>query len=168
MNKTLLIALVSVIGLTTISAQKFGYVNSSQLLLSLPEVKTADQQLEVYQKELITKGEQMVKKFETNYNSYMAKVNSGEFSQIQMQQSEAALSQEQQAIQKYEVEVQNKIAAKKQELYQPILTKVQNMVNTVGKEQKYTFVFDSSIGGILFAREADDLMPVLKQRLGVK
>lgn len=167
MNRIFLFVLVSILSVTCLKAQKFGYVNSSQLLLTLPEVKTADQQLETYQKELITKGEQMVKKFETNYNAYMTKVNSGEFSQIQMQKSEEALSIEQQAIQKYEVEVQNSIAAKKQELYQPILNKVQTKVDEVGKEMGFTFVFDSSIGGILFAREADDLMPILKKRLGV-
>jgi outer membrane protein len=167
MNRIFLIAIVSLLAVASLNAQKFGYVNSSQLLLSLPEVKTADQQLEVYQKDLIAKGEQMVKKFEANYNAYMTKVNSGEFSQIQMQKNEEALSIEQQAIQKFEVEVQNSIAAKKQELYQPILNKVQAKVNELGKEMNYTFVFDASIGGILFAQEADDLMPLLKKRLGV-
>ena len=67
------------------SAQKFGYVNSAELIRSLPEVKTADAQLESYQKELFTKGEQMVKAFEADYTAYMAKVNSGELSQLQMQ-----------------------------------------------------------------------------------
>ncbi len=167
--KKYILSLVIIAGAVfSLSAQKFGYVNSSQLLVGLPEVKTADSQLEQYQKDLITKGENMVKKFETNYNAYLTKVNSGELSQIAMQQQEGALAQEQQAIQAYEVEVQNKIAAKKQELYQPILNKVQDMVNKVGKEEGYTMIFDASIGGILFAEEGDDLMPLLKQKLGVQ
>ncbi len=162
---TSLVALLVTIGL---SAQKYGFVNSSQLLVSLPDVKTADSQLEAYQKQLIEKGEQMVKTFEEAYNVYLAKANSGELSQIQMQQQEGQLSQEQQAIQAYEVEVQNKLAAKKQELYQPILQKVQNIVDQMGKEEGYTMIFDASIGGILFADNADDLMPILKQKLGIQ
>ncbi len=168
MKKYFLSLFLLTIAAFSLQAQKFGYVNSSQLLVSMSEVKTADGQLENYQKELITKGEQMVKKFETGYNAYMTKVNSGELSQLEMQKLEGELAQEQQAIQAYEVEVQNKLAAKKQELYQPILQKVQNMVDQVGKENGYTMIFDASIGGILFADTGDDLMPLLKERLGVQ
>lgn len=168
MNRIVFTLLMTFATVFSLSAQKFGYVNSSQLLISLPEVKTADASLETYQKELVTKGEQMVKKFETSYTAYLEKVNSGELSQLQMQQQEAALSQEQQAIQSYEVEVQQKLAAKKQELYQPILNKVQDLVNQVGKDNGYTMIFDASIGGILFAEDGDDLMPMLKQKLGVQ
>ena len=110
----------------------------------------------------------MVKSFEAEYKTYLAKVDSGELSQIDMQQKEAKLAQDQQAIQAYEVEVQNNIAAKKQELYQPILARVQSVVDAYGKEQGYSMIFDASIGGILFADLADDLMPVLKTKLGIQ
>ena len=167
MNKILTLAILILLGLQ-LNAQKYGFVNSSQLLVSMPDVKTADAELEAYQKQMITKGEEMVKKFETEYNTYLTKVNSGELSQIQMQQLEGQLAQEQQAIQAYEVEVQNQIAVKKQELYQPILQKVQQVVDQYGKEQGYTLIFDASIGGILFADTGDDLMPALKSKLGIQ
>lgn len=167
MNRILTLAFLVLLGLQ-LNAQKYGYVNSSQLLVNLPEVKTADSQLEAYQKQLITKGEEMVKSFETEYRAYLAKVDSGELSQIDMQQKEGKLAQDQQAIQAYEVQVQNDIAAKKQELYQPILSRVQEVVDAYGKEQGYSMIFDASIGGILFADTADDLMPVLKTKLGIQ
>jgi len=167
MNRILTLAFLILLGLQ-LNAQKYGYVNSSQLLVNLPEVKTADSQLEAYQKQLITKGEEMVKSFETEYRAYLAKVDSGELSQIDMQQKEGKLAQDQQAIQAYEVEVQNNIAAKKQELYQPILARVQEVVDAYGKAEGYTMIFDASIGGILFADTADDLMPALKTKLGIQ
>ncbi len=165
MKKILLFLVVLSISIGA-RAQKFGYVNSSQLLLAVPDVQKADSQLGEYQKEIFAKGEQMVKKFETGYNAYLAQVNSGELSQLQMQNKEAALTAEQQAIQKYEVDVQEMLARKKQEIYQPILDQVQVMINKVGEELDYTMIFDTSMGGIVFAKEADDLMPILKQRLG--
>jgi len=167
MNRILTLAFLILLGLQ-LNAQKYGYVNSSQLLVNLPEVKTADSSLEAYQKQLITKGEEMVKSFETEYRAYLTKVDSGELSQIDMQQKEGKLAQDQQAIQAYEVEVQNNLAAKKQELYQPILARVQEIVDAYGKEQGYSMIFDASIGGILFADTADDLMPVLKTKLGIQ
>lgn len=167
MNRIITLAFLILLGLQ-LNAQKYGYVNSSQLLINLPDVKTADSQLEAYQKQLIAKGEQMVKSFETEYKAYLAKVDSGELSQIDMQQREGKLAQDQQAIQAFEVQVQNDIAAKKQELYQPILARVQKVVDAYGKEEGYTMIFDASIGGILFADTADDLMPVLKTKLGIQ
>lgn len=168
MNKIIFSLLFCALGLlTNAQAQKFGYVNSSQLLLSLPEIKAADASLQEYQTELVTKGEQMVKGFETEYRAYMEKMNSGVLSQVEMQQQEGDLTQKQQTIQQYEQQVQQLIAAKKQEIYQPILSKVQDMVTQVGKENGYTMIFDASIGGILFSEESDDLMPLLKEKLGL-
>lgn len=167
MKRIITLAFLIILGLQ-LNAQKYGYVNSSQLLVNLPEVKTADSQLEAFQKQLVAKGEQMVKSFEVEYKAYLAEVDSGVLSQIDMQQKEGKLAQDQQAIQAYEVEVQNNIAAKKQELYQPILARVQSVVDAYGKEQGYSMIFDASIGGILFADTADDLMPVLKTKLGIQ
>ena len=85
MKKTITTIIFIFSSLIILSAQKFGYVNSAELISNLAEVKTADTELESYQKELFTKGEQMVKAFETEYNAYMTKVNAGQLSQIQMQ-----------------------------------------------------------------------------------
>ena len=167
MKNLILTTLFILAGLVAIQAQKYGHVNSSELILALPEVKTADATLEAYQEELFAKGEQMVKEFETGYQAYVAKANSGEISQLQMQQEEGALSQQQTEIQQYEIEVQQKLAVKKQELYQPILNKVQTAVEALGKEQGYTMIFDTSTGGIISMQSGDDLMPVLKTKLGL-
>ena len=167
MKKIILTSLFIIAGLVAMQAQKFGHVNSSQLILALPEVKTADATLESYQKELFVKGEQMVKSFETAYKAYMAKANSGELSKLQMQKQEATLSAQQGKIQKYEAEVQQLLTVKKQELYQPILSKVEGAVQALGKEKGYTMIFDTSMGGLLFVEDSEDLMPILKTKLGI-
>jgi outer membrane protein len=166
--KHLFLSLFLCITAFAVQAQKFGYVNTSQLLLSMPDIKGADDQLKGYQQELVTKGEQMVKSFEDKYNGYLQRVNQGEMSQSQMQQAEADLAAEQKSIQDYEVQVQQLLAQRKQELYQPILNRVQEVVNQIGKEEGYTMIFDAGIGGIVFAVESDDLMPLLKEKLNIK
>ena len=154
-------------GVTALSAQKFGYVNSQALLLSMQEIKTADDELLSYQNELVTQGEQMVKKFESSYQTYLKEVNDGSLSKLQMQEKEASLAQEQQSIQAFEVEVQNLLATRKQTLYEPILQRVQEAVNKLGADEGYTFIFDTSGGGILFAVEAEDVTNKLKIVLGI-
>jgi len=148
-----------------LSAQKFGYVNSTQLLVDMPDVKSADNQLETYQKQLISKGEAMVKSFEQKYQAYIEKANSGTLSKIQMQKEEGTLATEQQNIQKYELEVQQKIIGKREELYKPILAKVQTAIDAVGAEGGYTMIFDSSTGALLHAAASEDLTAKIKAKL---
>jgi len=162
---TIVLALMT---LSTTSAQKFGHVNSQQIIQSLPEVKAADSELESYSKKLIDKGQAMMKDYETKYQAYAVKANGGEMSQVQMQQEEAVLAQSQEEIRSYEVEVQQLIATKKQEVYQPILDKIQLEINKIGKEMGYTMIFDSSSMGMVFAQDSEDLMPLIKERMGIQ
>ena len=150
-----------------IDAQKYGHVNSSELIIALPEVKVADSELESYQQQLIKKGEDMVAAFQKEYETYGTKANAGELTGVEMQQEEAALTAKQQEIQNYEREIQQLLAVKRQEVYQPILDRVTKVVQEVGKEMGYTMVFDSGSGGLLFVDQTDNLMPVVKERLGI-
>ena len=131
MKKIITTLFASLLILGSLSAQKFGHVNSSQIIMSLPEVKAADSQLENYQKQLLEKGQAMVKDFEVAYKAYGEKANAGELTGIEMQQEEARLTQQQQDIQKYEVEIQQLLAQKRAEVYQPILNKVQQVVQDI-------------------------------------
>jgi outer membrane protein len=46
---------------------------------------------------------------------------------------------------------------------------LQDAINEIGKEGKYTMIFDTSIfNTILFARDSDDLEPLVKGKLGIK
>lgn len=151
----------------SVNAQKFGYLNSAQLLAELPEVKSADTQLETYQKQLMSSGESMVKKLETKYQAYAKEAQEGLLSQVEMQKKEQELSEEQQKIQAYEVEVQQKILSKREELYKPILDKVKVALEGIGKEEGYTMIFDSSAGTILHANDSENLMSKVKSKLGM-
>ena len=147
-------------------AQKFGHINSQQLLIESPLVKTADTQLETFQNQLISKGKEMVQVFEAEYTKYAAEVQEGKLNKIQMQQREGELGKSQEAIQKYEIEVQQKIAMKREELYKPILDKAKVAIDAIGKEGNFTMIFDTGTNALLFAVEGEDLLPKVKARLG--
>jgi len=151
---------------TSMFSQKYGYINSAELLVGLSEVKAADTSLETYQKQLLAKGQQMVQTFEKKYQTVAEEVQKGTLSQIQIQQKEAELQTEQQSIKTYEVEVQQKLATKREQLYKPILDKVKDIIVSHGKAEGYTMIFDTSTGGLLHAAESDNLMAVIKGKLG--
>jgi outer membrane protein len=152
--------------LTTASfAQKFGYVNSQELLTSLPEIKAADIELEALQTQYLAKGQSMVKEFEEGYKAYMEEANKGLISKVQMQKKEEELTAKQKTLQGYEQEVQQKLGVKREELYKPILDKVTKTIKDYGKDNGYTFIFDTSAGMLLYAVEAEDLMTQIKAKL---
>ena len=135
--------------------------------MSMPELKIADIQLQALQNDLLSKGEEMVVKFEAEYKTYMSETNSGTLSKIQMTQKEEALVAKQEEIKKFEAEIQDKLGMKREELYKPILDKVKSEIEKLGKEGAYTMIFDSSGGMILHASDSEDLMTIMKTRLGV-
>lgn len=147
-------------------AQKFGHINSQQLLLESPLVKAADAKLKTFQDDLISKGQTMVQKFESEYNKYVAEVQAGGLTKVQMGQREAELGKSQETIKNFEVEVQQKIAQKREELYKPILDEAKVAIDAVGKEGNYTMIFDTGTNGLLFAIEGEDILPKVKTKLG--
>ena len=151
---------------STSFAQKFGHINSQQLLFESPLVKAADTKIKTYQDGLIASGREMVTVFEANYKKYVAEVDAGGLSKVQMAQREEQLGISQQAIQKYEVEVQQKITMKKEELYKPILEMAKKAIDAIGTEGNYTMIFDTGGNGLLFAVEGEDLLTKVKAKLG--
>ncbi len=150
-----------------ISAQKFGYLNSTELLSVHPYVKGADSILVIYQNQLMSEGQKLVASFQKSYEEYVKEANSGNLSKIQMQERENQLGLEQNKIKDYETEMQKKVLEKREELYKPILDNIQNAINTVGKENNYTFIFDSGTGGLLFANTADNVLQLVRTKLGI-
>ena len=167
LKKGLLAMALLVFGVIALNAQKFGHINTSALLVEMSEVKDADKQLNDYQTTLMTKGEEMVKAFEANYTKYAADAQSGTLSQIEIQQLQSSLGAEQQAIQQYEQEVQQKLLDRKAELYKPIFEKVRKVINEVGTEGAYTMIFDTSTGALLHVDTGQDISAAVKAKLGI-
>lgn len=160
--------LIAMFMVTGITAQKFGHMNSQLLLMEMPEIKKADAELQKYQEQLISKGQDMVKKFETNYTTYVTEAQTGNLSTLEMQTRESQLQAERAAIQEYEVEIQEKIGIKREELYQPLFDRVKEVIGRVGKANGYTMIFDTSVtGALVHADKGDDIMALIKKELGL-
>lgn len=153
---------------TTTHAQKFGYVNSALILIKVPETKKADEALKAYQDELVKKGEEMAAAFQKDYVAFAEAYQKGNMAPIEAQKKQEALQKQQEAIQAYEQEVRLKLETKRQELFEPILNKVEKAIQEVGKEGSYTFIFDTSVPNtILFVEEKDDVSSLVLSKLGI-
>lgn len=149
-------------------AQKFGHLNLGNLLEGMPDREQADKELIAYRDELGNKAAAMEEKLQKAVQELYAQIEQGTISQLQVQERQQTLQQEQQELQKYEQESLLNMEKKRRELLGPILDKVQSAIDAVGKENNYQFIFDSSVmNALLFAKESEDVMPLVKAKLGL-
>ncbi|MDQ3015397.1 MAG: OmpH family outer membrane protein [Bacteroidota bacterium] len=147
------------------NSQKFGYINSAQIIEAHPKVSGANTDLETYQKTMLDPFEVKGKAFQEKYKKYMEDANSGVMSQVVMEAKQNELRTEQQALQQEEQQLQFKILQKREELLKPILEEVDSIIQVLGKEGQYTMIFDTSVSGaLLYAVEGDDLTASVKSK----
>lgn len=148
-------------------AQKFGYTNSVALLAEIPEVKQADTDLKSYQTQLTKKGQEMVKELQDEAAELDRKKDQGIISPKDYETQSAKLKEKEEAIGAYEQQVYSDLAKRREELYKPILEKVNKAMQDVAKENGYLLVFDASTQVLLFADESLDLTKMVKAKLGL-
>lgn len=169
MKKIFSIIFLSAIMLGTIgvaqSQTKFGHVNSQMLLQDMPGRAQAQQELETYAQEL----EQT---FTALQNEYMTKLqnyqdNLATLSETVKRDRERELGNLQERIQEFQQSAQQDLMTRENELLQPIIDTVRVAIEDVAKENGYDYVFDLSVGSLLYAQPADDLMPMVREKLGI-
>lgn len=168
MNKFFALTLGLVLTLATEGfSQKFGYCNSMVLLTQLPEVKAADSDLQAFQTQLTKKGQERVKALQDAAAELERKKEQGSISPKDYETQGAKLKEEEESIAKYEQEVYQKLTQKREELYKPLLDKVNKAMEDVAKENGFALVFDSSSQVLLFAHESLDVSKMVKTKLGL-
>ena len=110
--------------------------------------------------------QEKIKVFQKHVADYQAEQQKGNLAPIAAQKKEEELQKEQENLRAFEEELKQKLAIRRDLLYSPILDKMDAIVKRIGKDQKYTMIFDSSQPGYLYLAESDDLGPmVLKEVL---
>ena len=159
-------------GGTASAQQKFGHINSAELLQAMPEMKSADATFKTFQQQKQTQLEQMDAERQKKINAYQEKYKT------LSEANKETVGKELQALQ---TEIQNmvkriggtgqkaqqELQAKRNELYQPVFTKAENAVKAVAKEKGYAYVFDISQPGVVFYDGGDDLLAAVKAKLGI-
>jgi outer membrane protein len=149
--------------------QKFGHVNSGNLMVLLPEVAQADSSLALYRDSLFQVGQAKAQDLEKKVKEFLAKRSAGEMTPKQEQEEGSKLQQEEQALGAYEQEIRARVQAKREQLLSPILERVNDAIQAVGKENNYTMIFDTSIPNtVLFVEETDNVLPLVATKLGIE
>ena len=133
---------------------KIAHVNTAEVLDAMPDKAKAEKDLEKYYGELQNQLQNMAKEYQTKLQDYEA--NQGTMSNLVKQSKEKEIVD----LQEFE--------GKRAELLAPILDKIQNAINAVGKEKGYTYILDLATGAAVYVgTDAVDCTPAVKAKLGV-
>lgn len=167
---TFAVALMAV-ALSSVQAQmkvnKLGYVNSLELLEAMPEKAPADTELEKYGNDLYASIEKMYVEYQKKVADLQKGAQEKTLNEIEQEMKIKELADMEKRINDFQEMAEEKIAKKRQALYQPIVEKINNAIKELAKEQGYTYIFDASAGILLFAEESDNLLEPLKKKLGI-
>jgi len=162
--RTLVIALVLFVG-TQMSAQtKVAHIDVQALMTNMPEMKTAQAQLEKVKENYDKEYKTMVQEYQTKLQKYEQEApTAGEA-------VNEARSKEMQdmgnRIQQYQQSAAKELQQKEMDLLKPILEKAQNAIQKVATAKGFNYVLDATTGSGVLVANGTDLLADVKKELG--
>jgi outer membrane protein len=168
MKKFLTAAFITVIALVTtgqVNAQsKIGYISTEELVSIMPETAKADTNLQQFRAALIQNAQEKESSLETAIQKFIkdsvtmsASVKDVKRGELQKMQGE--LQGEQQRI-------QEQLQRRQQELIAPINKKAFDAIQSVAKENGYSYIFEK--GALLVAPPGEDILQLVAKKMNVK
>lgn len=146
--------------------QKFGHIDSNELLKMMPGRDSAVSKITEYATTLENQIKGMQTEFEAKYQDYLA--NEANMTDLIKQTKQRELQDIQARIEAFQASAEEDLQKKQTELLQPIIDKAKNAIEKVAKDNMYTYIFDAGLGVLLFSDPTEDIMPLVKIELGLK
>jgi outer membrane protein len=146
---------------------KLGYIDSQKILAQYQEAIDAQNQLEQIRNQYQAEYEAKVRE----YQSMAEEIESQSLllSEEKKKEKLRELQQKATEIDKYKFEKLNpeggEFYKKNQELFQPIIKKINDIITRIGAEEEYDMVFDASSGALLHALPKYDLTERILEEL---
>ena len=150
-----------------VSAQtvKIAHVNTTEIMSDMPEVAKAEKSLSDYYAELQEQLKSMYTEYQNKLQDYQA--NAESMTNLVRQSKEKEILDLESRISAFQSSAEGEIDAKRTELMQPLIDKIQTAIDAVGKEKGLTYIFDSTTA-IYIGADAVDITKDVKAKLGIK
>jgi outer membrane protein len=162
-----LIALIAVIiiAVSCGNKSKIGYYNSQEVLKENSVVKDADSTVAEYIKTLENGFVAAKQEYELKLSNY--KSDSASLSPASRQVIVNDLIALEQRIAAYPQEANEKLQQKREEIYRPILDKLNKVVEKIAKQHGYDYIFEVSNLKFAYSNKENDLTEEVKKRFAV-
>ena len=163
MIKKLLLAIMIALPMS-VFAQKFAVINTQQLMESMPELKTVNEQLEAANKKYQDEFTKLQEEFQKKYEEFQALEESTPQTIKERRMQE--MQELENKIQQFRETAVQDIQRQQQQLMAPIQEKVVKAIQAVGAEGNYTFVFEN-VMPLYTGTDVTDITDTVKSRLGI-
>lgn len=160
----LLVAAALLFNIGTADAQKYGHVNSGEILEVMPGIDSLQIKLKAFQEDLQKMYESMMTEYQQKKDKFDREV--GTMSSAVRQVREKELQDLATRIQEFQSNAQDDLEEKQYELAKPYQDAIQDAINKVAKANGYAYIFDTKI--LLYYGSGDDITPLVKKELGIK
>ena len=165
----LFFAVVMTVGVSLgVNAQslKIGHVDSGAIMEIMPERAKIEQDIQAYAAELQAELQAMYGEYQSKIQDYQA--NQATMSNLIRQSKEKEIVDLETRINEFQSSADMAMQNKQLELLNPLIEKVQNAVNAVGKEKGFTYILDKAAGVVVFIGDnAIDITADVKAKLGL-
>ncbi|MEN8223837.1 MAG: OmpH family outer membrane protein [Bacteroidota bacterium] len=144
---------------------KIGYIDSQALIELMPEKDSVEGALIAYQKSLEEQIGAMYLEYQNKVADYTNNVDG--MSDIIKQTKEREIADLETRITEFQQTAEADFANKQQQLYEPLITKAKNAISEVSKANGFTYVLDVSMGVVLYYESGEDILPLVKAKLGL-
>lgn len=163
----LALAIALTVGATSLYAQKFGRINTQDVLVNMSEFKEMQTTMQAFEKELQENMEAIsvelnnkLQDFQKNEKTYAESVRDSKYKDIQALQVR---------LQQFEGAAQEDYNKRSQELMTPIYAKAKEAIDKVSKAGGFLAIFDITTGSMAYFDEValTDITPEVKKSLGI-
>ena len=145
---------------------KIGHINSNDLMQIMPGRDSAQTVLQGEVAELEETLKSMQAEAEKRYNDYVA--NQAGWTELIRQTKQREIQDMASRIEEFQQNAQKQLQEREAELLKPIIDRAKKAIAEVAKEGGYTYILDAGTAAILYDEGGDDIMPLVKKKLGLK
>ena len=164
MKKLLFVAGMALSMFTATAQNKMGYINTDELISTMPEAAKAQAELQEFQAGLGQQYQDLSAELNRKDSAFVK--DSVKLSASMKEIKRKELIELYQKVQNYQQSSQEEYQAKANEKIAPIREKALAAISTVAKENGYAYIFNED--NLLVKPTGDNILPLVKNKLGIK
>ncbi len=164
MKKLLFVGAIALSMFTATAQNKIGYINTDELISTMPEAAKAQTELQEFQSSLGLQYQDLNAELNAKDSAFIK--DSIKLSPSMKEIKRKELIELYQRVQNYQQTSQEEYQAKANEKITPIREKALTAINAVAKENGYSYVFNED--NLLVKPTGDNILQLVKNKLGIK
>lgn len=166
--KRILVFTLALMPLMLLAQVRIGIVNSKQLFDLMPEKAAAEAQLKTLSDKYHAEYEMLQDEFDKKYADYQTIATDASVPETIKERRVQELQEGDKKLREFESMAADDLAARREALTRPITEKVQNAINTVGRQGAFDLVLDTAVTPVAYTGPATiDITPMVKAILGL-